>query len=145
LLTAFVASPLIAIATKGKYYIARKPAHVHSKTCVICEKEYEAEDMAHCPAYQGSICSLCCCLDARCNDVCKPHAKVSAQWQDAMRAMLPQSLGRYLSSGLGHYLLLMMVTVLFLGAPARPDLLHEQSVLPAGAGGPAAATATGVL
>jgi signal transduction histidine kinase/CheY-like chemotaxis protein len=132
LLTALVASPLIAAATKGRYYIARQPEHVHNKTCVICEKEYEAEDMAHCPAYQGSICSLCCCLDARCNDVCKPHAKVSAQWQDAMRALLPQSLARYLSSGLGHYLLLMIVTVLFLGALLGLIFYHEQSVLPAG-------------
>ncbi|MQA17982.1 hybrid sensor histidine kinase/response regulator [Rugamonas rivuli] len=132
LLTAFVASPLIAIATKGKYYIARKPAHVHSKTCVICEKEYESEDMAHCPAYQGSICSLCCCLDARCNDVCKPHAKVSSQWQAAMQALLPKSLWRYLSSGLGHYLLLMIVTVLFLGALLGLIYYHEQSVLAAG-------------
>jgi signal transduction histidine kinase/CheY-like chemotaxis protein len=130
LLTALVTAPLIAIATKGKYYIARQPGAVQ-KTCVICEKEYEAEDMAHCPAYQGSICSLCCCLDARCNDVCKPHARVSAQWQQAMQALLPKSLWRYLSSGLGHYLLLMIVTVLFLGALLGVIYYHEQSVLPA--------------
>ncbi|NGZ85007.1 hybrid sensor histidine kinase/response regulator [Duganella aceris] len=134
LATALVASPLIAFATKGKYYIARKPEHVHNKTCVICEKEYEGEDMAHCPAYQGSICSLCCCLDARCNDVCKPHARVAVQWQEAMRAMLPKSLWRYLSSGLGHYLLLMIVTVLFLATLLGLIYYHEQSVLPAGAG-----------
>jgi hypothetical protein len=36
--------------------------------------------MAHCPAYQGPICSLCCTLDARCGDLCKPHASLSAQW-----------------------------------------------------------------
>nr|WP_315249975.1 ATP-binding protein [uncultured Duganella sp.] len=130
LLTALVASPLIASATRGKYYIARQPEHVHSKTCVICEKEYEGEDMAHCPAYQGSICSLCCCLDARCNDTCKPHARVAVQWQEAMRALLPQSLWRYLSSGLGHYLLLMIVTVLSLGALLGLIYYHEQSVLP---------------
>lgn len=132
LLTAFVASPLIAIATRGKYYMARQPEHIHSKTCVICEKEYESEDMAHCPAYQGSICSLCCCLDARCNDTCKPHARVAVQWQEAMRALLPQSLWRYLSSGLGHYLLLMIVTVLSLGALLGLIYYHEQSVLPPG-------------
>ncbi|MYN41178.1 response regulator [Duganella sp. FT109W] len=132
LLTAFVASPLIALATRGKYYMARQPEHIHSKTCVICEKEYEAEDMAHCPAYQGSICSLCCCLDARCNDTCKPHARVAVQWQEAMRALLPQSLWRYLSSGLGHYLLLMIVTVLSLGALLGLIYYHEQSVLPPG-------------
>ncbi|MRW82566.1 response regulator [Pseudoduganella sp. FT26W] len=132
LLTAFVASPLIALATRGKYYMARQPEHIHSKTCVICEKEYEADDMAHCPAYQGSICSLCCCLDARCNDTCKPHARVAVQWQEAMRALLPQSLWRYLSSGLGHYLLLMIVTVLSLGALLGLIYYHEQSVLPPG-------------
>jgi signal transduction histidine kinase/CheY-like chemotaxis protein len=132
LLTALVASPLIALATRGKYYMARQPEHIHSKTCVICEKEYEAEDMAHCPAYQGSICSLCCCLDARCNDTCKPHARVAVQWQEAMRALLPQSLWRYLSSGLGHYLLLMIVTVLSLGALLGLIYYHEQSVLPPG-------------
>jgi signal transduction histidine kinase/CheY-like chemotaxis protein/purine-cytosine permease-like protein len=133
LLTALVTSPLIAVATRGRYYVARPQAHLHSKTCVICEKEYEAEDMAHCPAYQGSICSLCCCLDARCNDTCKPHARVSVQWQAAMRALLPQSLWRYLSSGLGHYLLLMIVTVLSLGTLLGLIYYHEQSVLPAGA------------
>jgi len=130
LLTALVASPLIAVATRGKYYIARPAPPVHSKTCVICEKEYEAEDMAHCPAYQGAICSLCCCLDARCNDTCKPHARVAVQWQEAMRALLPQSLWRYLSGGLGHYLLLMIVTVLSLGALLGLIYYHEQSVLP---------------
>jgi hypothetical protein len=71
---------------------------VHSKTCVICEKEYEADDMAHCPAYQGSICSLCCCLDARCNDTCKPHARGGAVAGSCAR-LLPQSLWRYLSAG----------------------------------------------
>ena len=131
LVTALITSPLIALATRGKYYIARPAPHVQSRTCVICEKEYESEDMAHCPAYQGSICSLCCCLDARCNDACKPHARVSAQWQQAMRAMLPQATWRYLSNGLGHYLLLMIVTVLFLGALLGLIYYHEQSVLSA--------------
>ncbi|MES3001804.1 MAG: hybrid sensor histidine kinase/response regulator, partial [Pseudomonadota bacterium] len=87
---AFVTSPLIAWATKGKYYIARDAAPVipgltrdpwiaprarndnQVQRCVICEREYEGPDMAHCPAYQGAICSLCCTLDARCGDLCKP-------------------------------------------------------------------------
>ncbi|MBW8902197.1 MAG: hybrid sensor histidine kinase/response regulator, partial [Massilia sp.] len=128
----FIASPAIAWATRGKYYIARQPVQfgkMRSKKCVICEKEYETEDMAHCPAYQGSICSLCCCLDARCNDVCKPHARFSAQWQAALRAMLPQSLSRYLTNGLGHYLLLMLVTVLFLASLLGLIYLHEESAL----------------
>lgn len=133
LLTALLASPLIAWATDGKYYIARQPAPTTAgcQRCVICEKEYEGEDMAHCPAYQGAICSLCCCLDARCNDACKPHGRGSTQWQTAMRRLLPESLWPCLSNGLGHYLLLMLVTLLFLGALLGLIYYHEQAVLPA--------------
>lgn len=75
---AFVLSPIIAIITKGKYYIARKDEHFHDNPevaaltkCSICEFDYEPEDMAHCPVYEGSICSLCCSLDAQCHDACK--------------------------------------------------------------------------
>jgi purine-cytosine permease-like protein len=76
----FILSPVIAIATKGKYYIARDPdyhAGVHHSTlsCVSCGFEYESEDMAGCPFHKGSICSLCCSLDSACHDECKkPHA-----------------------------------------------------------------------
>jgi hypothetical protein len=75
---AFILSPIIAIITKGKYYIARKDVHFHDNpdivgltTCSICEYEYEKEDMAYCPLYAGPICSLCCSLDAQCHDACK--------------------------------------------------------------------------
>ncbi|MDB5906951.1 MAG: response regulator [Massilia sp.] len=133
LITALVAAPLIAWATRGKYYIARQPqafgATTRSKTCCICEKEYESDDMAHCPAYQGPICSLCCCLDARCNDVCKPHARLSVQWEDAMKALFPKTMWPYLTSGLAHYLLLMIVTMLFLGGLLGLIFLHEETVL----------------
>jgi signal transduction histidine kinase len=79
--------------------------------CVICEREYEGPDMAHCPAYQGAICSLCCTLDARCGDLCKPHASLSAQWSSALRWLLPRLSWRYLDTGLGHFLLLMLIIV----------------------------------
>ncbi len=116
--TAFVTAPLIAWATKGKYYIARKsdvPAsegayqRYQLKRCVICEREYEGPDMAHCPAYQGAICSLCCTLDARCDDLCKPQAKLSSQWTATLRRLLPQRSWPYLDTGLGYFLLLMLV------------------------------------
>ncbi len=75
---AFVLSPIIAYVTKGKYYIAREDHHFHDNPevtgltqCSICEYEYEREDMAYCPVYQGAICSLCCSLDAQCHDACK--------------------------------------------------------------------------
>ncbi|MGC4008450.1 MAG: ATP-binding protein [Pseudomonas sp.] len=67
--------------------------------------------MAHCPAYQGAICSLCCTLDARCGDLCKPQASLAAQWSGALRWLLPRRVWPYLDTGLGHFLLLMLVVV----------------------------------
>jgi signal transduction histidine kinase/FixJ family two-component response regulator len=128
LITALIVSPLIAWRTRGRYYLARQPradvdadAHVDAEDphgsykrltrCVVCERDYERDDLAHCPAYQGDICSLCCTLDARCNDLCKPHARLSVQWNDALRSVLPRSTWPYLDTGLSHYLLLMAVVV----------------------------------
>jgi hypothetical protein len=116
--TAFCTAPLIAWVTQGRYYIARGPeadaaadsgpegAYLASalKKCVICERDYEGPDMAHCPAYQGPICSLCCTLDARCGDLCKPHASLSAQWSGALRWALPRRIWPYLDTGLGHFI-----------------------------------------
>ncbi|MDP1686394.1 ATP-binding protein, partial [Hydrogenophaga sp.] len=130
MVTALVTAPLIAWATKGRYYIARLgEGEVGRQTlqrCVICEREYEAPDMAHCPAYQGHICSLCCTLDARCGDLCKPHAKLSEQWMGALRRVLPRSIWPYLEAGLAHYLLLMLVMAPVLAAVL--GLLYRQEV-----------------
>jgi signal transduction histidine kinase/CheY-like chemotaxis protein/purine-cytosine permease-like protein len=128
LVTAFVTAPLIAWATGGRYYIARKPAPGGAaiRQCVICEREYEADDLARCPAYQGDICSLCCSLDARCNDLCKPDARLSAQWSGAMRRILPPQVWPYLETGLGHYLLLM--GVIAPGLALLVWLLHYQGL-----------------
>ncbi len=65
---------------------------------MICEREYEAPDMAHCPAYQGPICSLCCTLDARRGDLCKPHTSLSAQWSASLRWLLPRRAWPYLGT-----------------------------------------------
>ncbi|ATU67263.1 ATP-binding protein [Piscinibacter gummiphilus] len=115
LVTAFVTAPLIAWATRGRYYIARAPQprglFTGLRQCVVCEREYEVDDLAHCPAYLGQICSLCCSLDARCNDLCKPDARLSAQWTRLLHAVLPRRTWPFLETGLGHYLLLMAVVV----------------------------------
>jgi signal transduction histidine kinase/CheY-like chemotaxis protein/purine-cytosine permease-like protein len=143
LTTAFVAAPLIAWWTKGKYYLARDPQTVAADqatpvdpalpvdrvaplggrsaatgaltSCTVCEREYESDDMAYCPAYLGHICSLCCSLDARCNDMCKPEASWSAQWQAAARSLLPGAWWKRLDTELGRYLLLMSAIVPMLG------------------------------
>ncbi|WP_367849453.1 ATP-binding protein [Rhodoferax sp. WC2427] len=130
--TAMVAAPLLAWWTQGRYYIARGPQsdwrgitqpmaddsyqRLRVQRCVICEREYEAPDMAHCPAYQGAICSLCCTLDARCGDVCKPQASLKVQWAAALRWLLPQRAWPYLETGLAHFILLMLVVVPILAA-----------------------------
>ncbi|ASU37091.1 hybrid sensor histidine kinase/response regulator [Herbaspirillum sp. meg3] len=117
--TALLAAPLIAMATKSRYYIAREDTlseHVHAHKehshqhaqldCVICGNQFETPDMAHCPAYQGAICSLCCSLDARCNDRCKtPAARLPNQAFSALQALLPARFTLKLNTRIGHYLI----------------------------------------
>lgn len=78
---AMTLSPLLAWATKGRYYLAR-PNPVNgpgvevadvtaTHTCTVCATAYELPDVADCPVQSGPICSLCCSLDAGCGDVCK--------------------------------------------------------------------------
>ncbi len=97
----FIAAPAIAWATKGKFYLARKPrANWHERTvltCTVCEHDFEPEDTAYCPAYSGPICSLCCSLDARCNDLCKPKARLPAQAAAVVAALLPAALTERIS------------------------------------------------
>jgi signal transduction histidine kinase/CheY-like chemotaxis protein/purine-cytosine permease-like protein len=104
---AFIAAPLIAWATRGQFYLARKPRNAwgtkSSLQCAICEHSFEPEDMAYCPVYTGPICSLCCSLDARCNDGCKPHARADAQITTALNALLPSSIMRAAASPLGRF------------------------------------------
>jgi len=121
LVTAMVTSPILAWTTKGRYYLARHSSEGQTEAgsyarllpsrCVICERNYEGPDMAHCPAYQGPICSLCCTLDARCGDACKPHASLAVQWSAALRWLLPKATWPYLDTGLSHFVLLMGVIV----------------------------------
>ena len=131
MVTALASAPLIAWATQGRYYLARPAAEIQAagteavRRCVICERDYEGPDMAHCPAYRGAICSLCCTLDARCGDLCKPHASLSAQWSSALRRVLPRRGWAYIDTGLGHYLLLMLVITPLL-ATLFGLLYHQQ-------------------
>ncbi|WP_025033322.1 hybrid sensor histidine kinase/response regulator [Bradyrhizobium sp. DOA9] len=108
LAVAFIAAPLIAWATDGKYYIARKPKrswqNIEAIQCCICEHSFEPEDMASCPAYAGPICSLCCSLDARCHDLCKPHARFQVQVSETLGRLMPQPIYARINSQVGHYI-----------------------------------------
>ena len=145
--TAFAAAPLLAWATKGRYYLARPaedvPPPVQGRwrllRCCICEREYEAPDMARCPAYQGDICSLCCSLDARCGDLCKPEARLATQVRAAMHAVLPRRWWPAFDGGLGAWLALMLPIAALLGAFCA--LLYQQELRVLG-GAPSGAAAS---
>jgi signal transduction histidine kinase/CheY-like chemotaxis protein/purine-cytosine permease-like protein len=106
-LVAFASAPLIAYGTRGHFYLARKPrAAWRAKTslqCSICEHPFEPEDMAFCPVYAGPICSLCCSLDARCSDGCKPHARATAQIGSVLATILPAPVMRAAATPLGRF------------------------------------------
>ncbi len=120
LVVAMTASPLLAWATKGRWYLAaRQPEDAAAAAegsylgggrllrCRVCERDYEREDMAACPAYGGSICSLCCTLEARCGDLCKPQATLAAQWLGLLERLLPARMRPALERGLASHLLMM--------------------------------------
>ncbi|RYY04528.1 MAG: response regulator [Gammaproteobacteria bacterium] len=115
---ALITAPLIAVATKGRYYIARpspavKYLHTHDSystvTCCICEHKFEHEDVTYCPAYGGDICSLCCSLDARCHDYCKPGANYREQLQQFFTLFLPKFITSKITSQVGQFLGLVLV------------------------------------
>lgn len=112
----FILAPLIAWLTKGKYYIARTsliyPSEMPSLKCCICEHSFETEDMAHCPAYLGHICSLCCSLDARCNDVCKTKSKFSEQLLSFLGIILPNPVVSLLNTKVSNFLGLFFLILL---------------------------------
>ncbi|XXX73440.1 response regulator [Sorangium sp. So ce134] len=120
---AFALSPAIAWLTRGKYYIARANTHFSNDKahgvarCCVCEHDYEPQDMAFCPVYEGAICSLCCTLDARCHDVCKtPRAGVAARRATALRAFVAERLSARLSSRLARFALVFAAMAGVVGA-----------------------------
>jgi len=140
LVTAFVTAPAIAILTKGRYYIARQPTRFVGggtmATCVICDNTFEHPDMAHCPAYGGTICSLCCSLDARCHDLCKEDARLSDQVMRALGRILPEPVTEQLKSRLAHYLTLLTGFTAALAA-ILALVYYQESIALASAGAPA--------
>ncbi len=104
---AFITAPAIAAATRGKFYLARTPRKLPDGQsmvrCCICEHPFEAEDMAQCPAYSGPICSLCCSLETRCRDACKPDARISRQVGAVVDRTLPAWAVKLLNNDVSQY------------------------------------------
>ena len=120
---AMVLAPAIAWITKGKYYIARPPDLILSLNdnliqCCICRQNYEPQDMAGCPVYDDAICSLCCTLDACCNDICKqlPGAVPTLAPPASIQTMVQQILSKKLSPQTGSRLLRFVVVSLLLSS-----------------------------
>jgi hypothetical protein len=105
-------APLLAWLTKGRYYLARDPdtgwAPGELVRCAVCEKQFESEDMARCPAYAAAICSLCCSLESRCHDRCKTNARASDQLRQALAWMLPRSWALRVNFRIGQYLVVLL-------------------------------------
>ncbi|MDB5654880.1 MAG: hybrid sensor histidine kinase/response regulator, partial [Tardiphaga sp.] len=135
LVAALVTAPLIAWGTDGKYYIARKPKRAWQNlpviACCICEHSFEPEDMAHCPAYAGPICSLCCSLDARCHDLCKPHARIQQQISTGLGKLLPAPIYARINSQVGHYLGVFALSAGLVGLTLGMIYLQTSAAVPA--------------
>ena len=79
--------------------------------------------MASCPAYAGPICSLCCSLDARCHDLCKPHARIERAGRRRRSARCcRQPIYARINSQLGHYLGVFAVSAGLVGLTLGADL-----------------------
>nr|WP_255673835.1 ATP-binding protein [Komagataeibacter sp. FNDCF1] len=122
LAVAWATAPVLAWLTHGRTYLARpQPAGWNTRPameCVICEHTFEAEDMASCPAYGGTICSLCCSLDGRCRDRCKPvSTRMGSQLTAPLRALPPSVRRRLLAPG-GRFALMLGGMTLGLGLVA---------------------------
>jgi purine-cytosine permease-like protein len=80
----FVIPPIVALATKGKYYVAPTAATPLSgdpdaeTKCHVCHHNHEARDMIHCPFVKAPICSVCCAAHASCRDLCKSDSAITA-------------------------------------------------------------------
>lgn len=116
--TAFVCSPIIAILTKGRYYLAREPdlPQAHQGECTVCQNHFEIEDLASCPAYGGAICSLCCTLDARCHDQCKENARFGQQLSHFVSLVLPKAVTSLMNTRLLNFSGLMALIALLIAS-----------------------------
>lgn len=119
LLVAFIAVPVIGLLTGGKFYIAREPETLsfdqETPECCICQNHYEKEDMALCPAYAGPICSLCCSLDARCQDSCKSEKRLGEQLQDWFSRIMPPHIVDYVNTRVIQFFCLLIFIAVITG------------------------------
>lgn len=106
----FITVPIIGILTKGQYYLVRPEQEATAETtCHICENSFDSEDMAYCPAYGKTICSLCCSLDVRCGDICREHATLASQSHQFFSRFIKTNILNALSSSLSQCITLTLI------------------------------------
>jgi signal transduction histidine kinase/CheY-like chemotaxis protein len=131
LLVALFTAPVIALVTRSRYAMAREPVDFGPRhkvmRCAICRNKFESDDMAQCPAYGGPICSLCCTLDARCGDRCKPGSRIHEQLTDVVRWFVPANVSPAMIRRVGQYSLVLVGSSCVFGAMLW--LLHAQERL----------------
>ena len=130
----FTLVPFIAFFTNYRHYIARARKYKHDtslRQCCICENHFEHEDIAYCPAYSNSICSLCCTLDSRCLDTCKPGSRLDDYFEKVANCCLPVNISLTLRILLIRFVLLFIflssITSIFIGIIYYQDFLTVQS------------------
>ncbi|WP_234371532.1 MULTISPECIES: cytosine permease [unclassified Streptomyces] len=75
-LIAFVLTPVLAVLTKGRFYLRRTTDGIAAPlldadgnpssatyACHVCRQEFERPDLAACPTHDGVVCSLCLSTD----------------------------------------------------------------------------------
>ncbi|MCK9622124.1 MAG: response regulator [Methylobacter sp.] len=127
---AFLLVPCIALLYGSQRYLARETGFNNQapvSRCTICENHFEREDMAYCPVYEGGICSLCCSLDSRCMDACKPGLRLGDYLQSLAQYCLPGWMNLSLRLRLIRFSLLFLflavLTGVFVGIIYYQDLL----------------------
>ena len=112
----FITVPLLAWLTRSRYYLIRPEGEVLAEEfldqdqqacCAICENHFDREDMSFCPFYSGPICSLCCALDSRCRDECRPEGNLKSQTFQFLGRIVPQPLLQQLNSKVGYFLVIL--------------------------------------
>jgi len=129
IIVALIATPAIAVLTKSQFYIARapdsnKPNAGSVASCVICLNQFENEDTALCPAYNGSICSLCCSLDVRCHDSCKDEPTFIERVSVYVSVLIPSVLGRSFNHYFAKFTFLFLVIISVIGSILLLVLTH---------------------
>jgi signal transduction histidine kinase/CheY-like chemotaxis protein len=137
LLLAFMLTPLIAKLYGRKRYLVRYHSHKNQAKiteCIICANHFEQEDMAHCPFYEGNICSLCCTLDSRCMDACKKGFRLDDYLEMLANMLLPKKLSLLTRIRLVRFALLFVflsvLTSVFIGIIYYQDLLNAEHFEP---------------